>query len=120
MSVNDFRNQILSSSEEKIVGVNKRDLINKILARYSSKFVIYRELLQNSDDAESKSVQIKFETEMKTDKIIRILFKNNGFPFSPEDWKRLKRIAEGNPDKKKIGAFGVGFYSLFAVCEDPL
>ncbi|CAB4431331.1 unnamed protein product [Rhizophagus irregularis] len=119
MSVNDFRNQIFSSSEEKIVGVNKRDLIDKILARYSSKFVIYRELLQNSDDAESKSVQIKFETEMNTDKVIRILFKNNGFPFRSEDWERLIKIGEGNPDKKKIGVFGVGFYSLFTVCEDP-
>ncbi|GBB83158.1 hypothetical protein RclHR1_00010040 [Rhizophagus clarus] len=119
MSVSDFRNQILSSSEEKIVEVNQRDLIDKILARYSSKFVIYRELLQNSDDADSKSIQIKFETEKNMDKVIRILFKNNGFPFRPEDWERLKSIAEGNPDEKKIGAFGVGFYSLFKVCEDP-
>ncbi|GES95293.1 hypothetical protein GLOIN_2v1834046 [Rhizophagus clarus] len=119
MSVNDFRNQILSSSEEKIVEVNQRDLIDKILARYSSKFVIYRELLQNSDDADSKSIEIIFETEKNMDKVIRILFKNNGFPFRPEDWERLKRIAEGNPDEKKIGAFGVGFYSLFKICEDP-
>ncbi|PKC61018.1 hypothetical protein RhiirA1_488641 [Rhizophagus irregularis] len=119
MSVNDFRNQILSGSEEQIVEVNQRDLIDKILARYSSKHVIYRELLQNSDDAESKSIQIKFETEPNTDKVTRILFKNDGFHFRPEDWERLKKIAEGNPDEKKIGAFGVGFYSLFQVCENP-
>lgn len=29
-------------------------------------------------------------------------------PFRPEDWARLKKIADGNPDESKIGAFGVG------------
>jgi hypothetical protein len=27
------------------------------------------------------------------------VFKNNGIAFRPEDWLRLKRIAEGNPGK---------------------
>ena len=45
---------------------------------------------------------------------------NNGQIFSGNDWSRLKRIAEGNPDETKIGAFGVGFYSVFAECEEPL
>ena len=44
---------------------------------------------------------------------------NNGQPFGTHDWSRLKRIAEGNPDETKIGAFGVGFYSVFADCEEP-
>jgi len=45
------------------VEVNQRALINKILARYSGEFTVFRELLQNSDDAESKTVEIRFETE---------------------------------------------------------
>jgi hypothetical protein len=44
---------------------------------------------------------------------------NDGQPFTKTDWGRLKRIAEGNPDETKIGAFGVGFYSVFADCEEP-
>ena len=44
---------------------------------------------------------------------------NNGQPFRTNDWARLKRIAEGNPDETKIGAFGVGFYSVFSDCEEP-
>lgn len=57
------------------------------------------------DDASSSSVQIHFHTaspdplkplnlQSKCDKIV---FKNNGMAFRPEDWLRLKRIAEGNP-----------------------
>lgn len=52
-------------------------------------------------------------------KMRRMLVKNDGHSFREEDWQRLKRIAEGNPDETKIGAFGVGFYSVFADCEEP-
>lgn len=33
----------------------------------------------------------------------RLLVTNNGAVFEAEDWSRLKRIAEGNPDEQKIG-----------------
>ncbi|EFX03597.1 ATPase subunit c domain protein [Grosmannia clavigera kw1407] len=49
----------------------------------------------------------------------RLLVENDGQAFAATDWARLKRIAEGNPDETKIGAFGVGFYSVFADCEEP-
>jgi hypothetical protein len=45
-------------------------------------------------------------------KVHRWTFKNNGIVFRDEDWTRLKKIAEGNPDEEKIGAFGVGVYNL--------
>jgi hypothetical protein len=48
-------------------------------------------------------------------KIYRYVITNDGIPFRPEDWNRLKKIAEGNPDESKIGAFGVGFYSLWSL-----
>ncbi|CAJ0860169.1 12670_t:CDS:2 [Entrophospora sp. SA101] len=110
---------LFNETGEQKVEVNQRNLIDKVLARYSAEFVIYRELMQNSDDAQAKTVQITFETD-KSKKCRRIIFKNNGFLFRDEDWNRLKKIAEGNPDVEKIGAFGVGFYSLFSICEEPL
>lgn len=35
--------------------------------------------------------------------IYRYVVTNDGIPFRPEDWARLKKIAEGNPDESKIG-----------------
>ena len=43
-----------------------------------------------------------------------------GHAFRQQDWDRLKKIAEGNPDENKIGFFGVGFYSVFSICEEPI
>jgi hypothetical protein len=36
-------------------------------------------------------------------KVTQLVVKNNGQAFREEDWQRLKRIAEGNPDEQKIG-----------------
>ncbi|KLT40935.1 hypothetical protein CC85DRAFT_286971 [Cutaneotrichosporon oleaginosum] len=124
-----------SAGKDETVEVNQRALIDKILARYSGEHTIFRELLQNADDAGAQSVQVKFYTQAgvdaaerrapaplpdaSKDAIVRYVVCNDGIPFRPEDWHRLKKIAEGNPDEDRIGAFGVGFYSLWSVCEEP-
>ncbi|KAF3920382.1 hypothetical protein ABW20_dc0102661 [Dactylellina cionopaga] len=134
-----------SGVDEEAVTVNTRALIDKVLARYSGEHTTLRELLQNAADASAKRVEIRYETaglapadssvdlsnmnatqrkneELKRllkSKCKRMLVKNDGVPFREEDWQRLKRIAEGNPDETKIGAFGVGFYSVFDECEEP-
>ncbi|KAL5520611.1 hypothetical protein ACEPAF_2612 [Sanghuangporus sanghuang] len=137
------RESLWKSGHDESVEVNQRALIDKVLARYSGEFTVFRELLQNSDDAASKSVEIHFETQtyidrkkasevednsaqstgsfpdLKTQHVAQWTFKNNGIIFREEDWNRLKKIAEGNPDEEKIGAFGVGFYSLFSITEEP-
>ncbi|CAG8452410.1 537_t:CDS:10, partial [Dentiscutata heterogama] len=119
MSLDTFKSELMSNSEyECRVKVNQRCLIDKMLSRYSTKFAVFRELLQNSDDATSSSVEIVFEGT-KRENYSRLLFRNNGTNFRQQDWDRLKKIAEGNPDEQKIGAFGVGFYSVFSVCEEP-
>lgn len=48
--------------------VNQRALIDKVLARYSGEFTVFRELLQNSDDAQSRAVEIRFETQAYVDR----------------------------------------------------
>ncbi|KIM45164.1 hypothetical protein M413DRAFT_428973 [Hebeloma cylindrosporum] len=140
------KDKLWESGHDETVEVNQRALIDKVLARYSGEFTVFRELLQNSDDARSAAVEIRFETQaflstktgdidignsvtspnletqlpdLKTTHVHQWTFKNNGMEFRDEDWNRLKKIAEGNPDEEKIGAFGVGFYSLFSVTEEP-
>ena len=137
---NALRVQAMGAGEdEEAVTVNTRSLIDKVLARYSGEWTVLRELLQNAADASATKVTIKFETIPSTaipvpqspkpsillqhvllhHTLKRLLVTNNGHVFEGNDWSRLKRIAEGNPDETKIGAFGVGFYSVFADCEEP-
>src|SRR4051812_9900038 len=125
--------------DEEAVTVNTRALIDKVLARYSGEWTTLRELIQNAADAQATTVKIKWETLPSTQvplpttldrseilkhiithhTLRRLVVQNDGQPFTVTDWRRLKRIAEGNPDETKIGAFGVGFYSVFADCEEP-
>lgn len=131
VDLNALRAQTLRSThEEEAVTVNTRALIDKVLARYSGEHTTLRELLQNAADANASSVEIIYQTANPSQqledpkdllklKCQRVLVKNDGQAFREEDWQRLKRIAEGNPDETKIGAFGVGFYSVFADCEEP-
>ncbi|KAJ7188459.1 hypothetical protein C8R46DRAFT_1171527 [Mycena filopes] len=129
------RDALWASGHDESVEVNQRALIDKVLARYSGEFTVFRELLQNSDDAQSKRVEIRFQThvgdgdapstaealpDLKTALTTQWTFKNDGNAFAASDWDRLKKIAEGNPDEEKIGAFGVGFYSLFSITDLPL
>ena len=51
--------QVIEEGVEDRVEVNQRMLIDKMLARYSSDFVVYRELIQNSDDAQATSFTLK-------------------------------------------------------------
>lgn len=95
-------------------------------------YALFRELLQNSADAKAEDVVISFGstipgglskdniTAIGTCTADRLTVKNNGQYFKEDDWSRLKEIAKGNPDESKIGAFGVGFYSVFELTDEPL
>ncbi|KAI6119158.1 hypothetical protein EDD16DRAFT_1791884 [Pisolithus croceorrhizus] len=147
-----------SQPEYEAVTIDMRALIDNVLARYSGEFSVFRELLQNSDDAGCDAAEIRFETtallernpeaamdagphslsDLETTNVAQWTFKNHGQPFREQDWLRLRKIASGNPDSRKVGAFGVGgcqtslgsgavldceptlgFYSLFSVTENP-
>jgi hypothetical protein len=58
--------KIISEGVEDRVEVNQRMLIDKMLARYSSDFVVLRELIQNSDDAQSSSFILEITCDPST------------------------------------------------------
>lgn len=82
---------------------------------------MYRELLQNSNDACATHAEVRFHTSRDERGVVEgVVYRNNGKYFSDADLSRLTCIAAGNPDPEKIGAFGVGAYSLFSICSNPL
>lgn len=134
-----LRAQVVETGNDEAVTVNTRGLIDKMLARYPREWSTLRELIQNAADAGASRVVIKIETSpsvrvpspqtedpstrlkhvLQHHTIRKWVVENNGQKFRPEDWARLKEIATGNPDETKIGAFGVGFYSVFSMSENP-
>jgi len=132
----NLRDRLLASTNEEQVTLNTRHLIDKVLARYSGKHTTLRELVQNAADAQATKIHITLITHsthsedvpMAQSKAINTLQRhkmkalkvtNNGNTFTQQDWKRLKTIAEGNPDETKIGAFGVGQWTSFSLYKSP-
>ena len=72
------------------------------------------ELLQNADDQEAKKVQFKLLPD-------RTEFLHWGKPFKREDVERITRLGDSDKPNEihKIGSFGIGFKSVFAVTERP-
>ena len=92
------------------------DDVRQILARYASAGAVYRELIQNSNDAEATVAEIRIATSAAAAassrdadgdgkqgkgeaaaRVHQVTYRNNGLPFREQDWARLRKIAEGNP-----------------------
>mmetsp|Transcript_6524 Transcript_6524/g.9350 ORF Transcript_6524/g.9350 Transcript_6524/m.9350 type:complete len:90 (+) Transcript_6524:277-546(+) len=67
------------------VRVNQRHLVDKILARYSGESVVWRELIQNSDDAGATETRIEFQTSGGDQQVTTCIYKNSGKQFRDED-----------------------------------
>jgi len=72
------------------------------------------ELLQNAEDQNAKRVRFELGTD-------RLVFTHDGDPFTRDNVVSITGI--GNSDKpaqaNKIGRFGIGFKSVFAVSDRP-
>ena len=90
-----------------------------MLARYAADFAVFREVVQNADDANASSFELHLSFNLSGD-VTGMEAKNDGRLFNEKDWSRVAKIAEGNPDEQTVGMFGVGFYSVFSFTEQPL
>ncbi|KAG6369865.1 hypothetical protein JVT61DRAFT_13426 [Boletus reticuloceps] len=111
------------------VTIDMRALVDKVLARYSTKFAVFRELLQNSDDAGCDSAEIRFETaafspldpeavmddgppilpDLDMAHVVHWTFRNHWKPFRPQDWQRLPRIGLKSPPLSRGIGLIIGF-----------
>ncbi|KAF8752076.1 hypothetical protein RHS01_07718 [Rhizoctonia solani] len=57
------KDALWQQGRDETVEVNQRALIDKVLARYSGEFTVFRELLQNADDAHATAAEIRFDTK---------------------------------------------------------
>lgn len=95
---------------------NGFDLTTVLVGLYSDASHFVYEILQNAEDAKASDITF----ELQHDKLI---INHNGTPFSDKDIDAITGISNLQNDKKKdlekIGKFGIGFKSVYAVTESP-
>ena len=89
-----------------------RRALERIIQLYTDKSHFVYELLQNAEDA--GATKIKFEQYPD-----RLVVLHDGHPFSMENLQGLCDIGKSDKtdDLNQIGEFGVGFKSVFGICE---
>lgn len=89
-----------------------RRALERIIQLYTNKSHFVYELLQNAEDA--GATKIKFEQYPD-----RFVVLHDGHPFSMENLQGLCDIGKSDKtdDLNQIGEFGVGFKSVFGICE---
>lgn len=102
-------NQVLQRQDKD--GMLRRAL-ERIIQLYTDKSHFVYELLQNAEDAGAS--KIKFEQYED-----RLVVLHDGHPFSVENLQGLCDIglSDKTDDLNQIGEFGVGFKSVFGICE---
>ncbi|RGB37961.1 hypothetical protein C1646_693362, partial [Rhizophagus diaphanus] len=105
--------------------------LRKILEEYPDGSQILREILQNSDDAQStEQIFILDFNEYPSNKLFRpqldryqgpALISKNTAIFEEDDFKSLLNLADSKKLKKfdKIGAMGIGFNSIYHITDSP-
>ncbi len=102
-------NQVKTSQDKD--GMLRRAL-ERIIQLYTDKSHFVYELLQNAEDADAKSILFHQCPD-------RLEVFHDGRPFTSSNLQRLCDIGISDKvgDLNKIGEFGVGFKSVFGICE---
>jgi sacsin len=104
------------------------DGITSILRQYPFGVGLFREILQNSDDAKAeKQIFILDHRTHSTDHLCHpdladtqgpALLAYNDAVFEKADWEHIRSIQNSSKktDTSKIGKYGIGFRSCYHVC----
>ena len=90
------------------------DIEDVLAGLYKSPTRFIFELLQNAEDAGATNIEINLDEKF-------LEFCHNGRPFDLKDIKGITGVNKSTKaeDYTKIGAFGIGFKSVFGVCDAP-
>ena len=109
----------LSSMRKEWVEITRRNNFEKgirhsTIEKYPDPVHFVYELLQNAEDQCATEAHFQLFAD-------HLVFCHNGSPFTRADVENITGI--GNSDKpqeaNKIGRFGIGFKSVFAITERP-
>ena len=134
MGVTTKRQQALKNYSTALPFGQKEKLTNslkRILNSYPCDHEIFKELLQNADDA--KATEIHFILDSRKHKDEHVFSKSwkplqgpalcvyNNQPFSKSDLEGIQNIGEGSKsnDPNKTGQYGIGFSSVYHLTDVP-
>lgn len=118
-----YRRSLMGSPAPVDVGDALEDLINQ----FSDPMSFFRELIQNALDAGSDTVEIEFEFEASAQDpdsgamIVIVTDSGEGMDREIIDSKLTRLFSSAKDgDMTKIGKFGIGFVSVFAIVPDAV
>ena len=105
----DIASRILSNQDRD--GMLRRSL-ERIIQLYTDRSHFIYELLQNAEDAGATSIRFVQHYD-------RLVVMHNGAAFTRQNLQGLCDIGKSDKTKNlnQIGEFGVGFKSVFSICE---
>ena len=109
MTIKRIASEVLQRQDKD--GMLRRAL-ERIIQLYTDKSHFVYELLQNAEDAGASRIKFLQYTD-------RLVVLHDGHPFSMENLQGLCDIGKSDKinDLNQIGEFGVGFKSVFGICE---
>ncbi|XP_023284384.1 sacsin-like [Seriola lalandi dorsalis] len=107
--------------------------IKNILKEYDEESDIFKELIQNAEDAGAKTCKFLMDFRVHTDAPESLidpdmalcqgpcLWAFNDEQFTAEDWENIVRVGAASKENKveKIGKFGLGFNTVYHVTDVP-